>query len=52
MGSLVELTKASRVARMGVLHGEATRAKVSPAKYACGAEHELDDCKSGRCKAE
>jgi len=38
MGSLVELTKASRVARMGVLQGEATSAKVSPARYACSSD--------------
>lgn len=35
MGSLVELTYANSVASTGVLHGEATRANVSPAKYAC-----------------
>ena len=46
MGSLVELTKASKVARMGVLHGEATSAKVSPAEYACNRMHELDDSES------
>lgn len=34
-GSFVELTYARRVASTGVLQGEATKAKVRPARYAC-----------------
>lgn len=35
MGSPVEETKAMRVAKTGVLQGEAARAKTAPAAYAC-----------------